>query len=109
MQNLQYCNGSSSIVVSANRCLIPIVVLQSSPYNLTIGASVIVRITAVNYYGNSTVSNAANGAYMIVLPDAPIQLAVNTTSTNATSIGITWSNGASNGGSPIIDYTISYD
>jgi uncharacterized membrane-anchored protein YitT (DUF2179 family) len=46
---------------------------------------------------------------MIVLPDAPTLLAVNTTVTTATSIGITWSDGSSNGGTPIIDYTISYD
>jgi hypothetical protein len=46
---------------------------------------------------------------MIVLPDAPTLLTVNTTVTTATSIGISWSNGLSNGGSPIIDYTISYD
>jgi len=51
---------------------------------------VYVRITAVNFYGNSTVSTAANGAFMVVLPDAPTMLAVNTTTTTATSIGISW-------------------
>ena len=45
----------------------------------------------------------------LVLPDAPISLANEDTTTSATKIKFTWSDGASNGGSSIIDYTIYYD
>lgn len=34
---------------------------------------------------------------------------MNTTVTSASVIGFSWSNGLSTGGSPIIDYRISYD
>jgi hypothetical protein len=62
-----------------------------------------------NLYRCSTVSNLANSAFMIVLPDASTLLTVKTTVTTATSIGISWSNGLSNSGSRIIDFTISFD
>ena len=41
-------------------------------------------------------------------PDAPINLANNVAVTAAGVVGLTWNNGASTGGSPIIDYSISY-
>lgn len=43
------------------------------------------------------------------MPDAPINLANNVTVTSATQIGIRWDEGHNNNGSPVIDYTISYD
>jgi hypothetical protein len=46
---------------------------------------------------------------MVILPDAPINLADNTAVTNAAVIGLTWTEGLTDGGTPIIDYTISYD
>ncbi len=45
----------------------------------------------------------------LVLPDAPISLANEDTTTSANKIKFTWSDGASNGGSKVIDYTVYYD
>lgn len=42
-------------------------------------------------------------------PDAPTALANNLSVSKATQIGITWSEGARNGGTAVIDYTITYD
>jgi hypothetical protein len=49
--------------------------------------------------------SAVGGAAVIVLvPDAPVSLANNPAITMGTSIGLTWVPGASNGGTPVIDY-----
>lgn len=42
------------------------------------------------------------------MPDSPVNLAVNYAVTTASQVGITWSAGASNGGSAIISYRVSY-
>lgn len=46
---------------------------------------------------------------MIVVPDAPVGLTNNFAVTNKQVIQFTWSNGISNGGSPVIDYRVSFD
>ncbi len=43
------------------------------------------------------------------VPDAPINLANVSAITSGIQIGLQWSAGASSGGSPVIDYSISYD
>jgi hypothetical protein len=70
---------------------------------------VVARIVATNFYGDSPYSPSGSGAVMIIMPDAPINLANNLAVTNKQTIGITWTNGYSNGGSPVIDYRVSYD
>jgi len=54
-------------------------------------------------------SNNGNGAVILTNPDAPISLANNPVVTSATKIGLTWSEGAANGGSPVIDYRLTFD
>jgi len=41
-------------------------------------------------------------------PDAPVSLANDVATTSATTIAMTWSEGAANGGTPVIDYRISH-
>ncbi len=43
------------------------------------------------------------------MPDAPVSLINNAVVTSEIQIGITYSPGASNGGSAVIDFTIWYD
>jgi hypothetical protein len=69
-----YCNPTPTTVVSNMFCSIPVLVLQSSPYSLTWGSSVYAMITATNVKGNST-SDAGNGAIIVTIPDAPLNLA----------------------------------
>ena len=83
--------------------------LTSSPYDLTLGDSVYAKITAINYYGESDVSDAGNGATVLYVPSAPVGLANDLATTSASVIRITWSDGISTGGSSIIDYRVSYD
>jgi len=83
--------------------------LTTSPYSLTLGDSVYAKVVAKNYYGDSKESEAANGAIILLVPSAPVGLRDNTFVTSASKIGIRWNNGISTGGSPIIDYRVSYD
>ena len=53
-------------------------------------------------------SESGNGAIILRAPDAPVDLINDPEITNSTQIGIIWSDGTWNGGSPIIDYRISY-
>jgi len=43
------------------------------------------------------------------VPNAPINIVKNSLLTTATSISITWTNGSNDGGSPVIDYRVSFD
>ena len=43
------------------------------------------------------------------VPDAPLSLANDPTTTTDKVIRFTWADGATDGGSPVIDYTVSYD
>jgi hypothetical protein len=42
------CNGSSSTIVSATSCTIPVSTLIASPYSLPYGSSIFAKITAIN-------------------------------------------------------------
>lgn len=54
-------------------------------------------------------SEAGTGALTKLIPDAPINLANDATTTDASQIRFIWQDGVSNGGTEVIDYTIFYD
>lgn len=83
--------------------------LTSSPFSLAFGDSVYVKVVAINSYGESIESNAGNGAVILQVPSAPVGL-TNINATNSSfTIRLSWMNGVSTGGTPIIDYRITYD
>ena len=45
---------------------------------------------------------------MLTIPDKPLALANDASVTLADQIGLTWNEGSDNGGSPVIDYTVSF-
>ena len=90
-------------------CQIPISTLITNPFSLPWGSSIYANIIATNSYGDSIVSDAGNGAIILTIPDAPTSLADVPSTTNANQIGISWVIGASEGGTPVLDYTILYD
>ena len=45
----------------------------------------------------------------MLVPDAPVSLSNNLTVTLATQIGLTWLDGASDGGTSISEYELWYD
>jgi len=103
-QQASNCDMTSSTAVT---CTIPVSVFTASPYSLAWGSSIYVKVVATNLYGDSTESSEGNGAVITTSPDAPVNLAENTSQRTKSTLGLTWSAGSSNGGASIIDYRIS--
>jgi hypothetical protein len=68
-----------------------------------------VKVIAINVYGESDYSEIGEGAVIKLRPDAPINLENDPAITDAFSIAFTWIEGASDGGTPVIDFDIYYD
>lgn len=83
-------------------------VLRVSPFSLAWGTSVYAKVIATNIYGNSVQSSAGNGAVITTTPDAPINLAENTSLRTKSTIGLTWSKADFIGDAEIIDYRVNY-
>ena len=66
------------------------------------------KVEARNSFGYSLLYSNEVSIRSASISDAPINLSNNVAVTAAGVVGLTWSNGASSGGSPIIDYSISY-
>ena len=54
---------------------VPLNVLTAAPFSLSIGSTVDVKIIAYNVYGDSEASSVGGGATIVLVPDAPINLA----------------------------------
>jgi hypothetical protein len=103
---LTNCDGTDATIISQTSCSIPISTLRSSPYSHPWGADIYAKVVAINVVGTSPESVVGNGAQILTTPDAPINLADDILITNHQQIGITWEDGAFNGGSNIIDYRL---
>jgi hypothetical protein len=76
---------------------------------MVLGDHIYAKIYAINSYGDSFASEPGDGAAVVFLPDAPINLANNAAITSATTVGLSWEDGISNGGRDILDYKVWYD
>jgi hypothetical protein len=103
------CDGSTSEIKLARSCSVPIEVLRATPFNLNWGANVFAKVVAFNVFGNSAISDSGSQAIILTNPSAPQVLAEVTAARSATSITLSWQPGLSDGGSPVIDYTVNYD
>jgi hypothetical protein len=90
-------------------CSIPVQSLVAQPFNLPWGAQIYAKIIAINVYGVSQASPIGDGATIITYPDAPLTFVEDYSLRTATSLSLTWLEGAANGGSPVIDYQVTYD
>ena len=97
------CDGTSANVIANRECTIDLETLKASPFNLVKDDPVNVRIVSVNVYGDSVESVTGVGAVIQLIPDAPFSLANDPAVTTDTRIRFTWSDGASDGGTQIID------
>jgi len=82
---------------------------MNAPYSLKYGSSIYVKVVAYNIYGDSVISDAGNGAVIYTYADSPLDLAETVEARTSSTITFTWSEGAENGGSSVIDYQVSYD
>ena len=95
--------------MSTTSCIVPISVLQASPYNLAWGASVHATVLATNVVGSSAASTGGNGAVITTNPDPPTSLANNAAITSASVIALTWTAPTVVGGTAVVDYRVSWD
>jgi hypothetical protein len=88
---------------------VPISVLTVTPYSLPWGSNVHAKVIAYNIYGDSVISEPGNEAIILTVPDSPVSLVETVSERTDNSITFTWIEGATDGGAPVLDYTISYD
>lgn len=79
------------------------------PYSHVLDEEVWVKIIAINYYGESPISEPGNDGLVKLIPDAPVNLDNDPVVTDHTKIRFLWDEGSSNGGIPVLDYAIYYD
>jgi hypothetical protein len=58
--------------------------LYGSPFSLALGDHIYAIVIAVNSYGNSVASTPGDGAAVVLVPDAPTNIANNPAMTSAT-------------------------
>lgn len=102
------CDGSDATVMANTECTMAVGLLRAAPFMLAWGQTVSAKIVATNLYGDSSASPLGTSNIIMTKPDAPI-LIEDTTQRTPTDIAVQWQEGVSNGGSPVIDYQLSYD
>jgi hypothetical protein len=80
--------------------------LTSAPFSLSLGDPVFAKVIAVNAKGSSPESDAGSGATIITKPDKPTALAEVTAQRSASTLGLSWTAGAADGGSPVYEYRV---
>jgi hypothetical protein len=101
------CDGSLAGTVSDRICTITSSTFTQAPFSHEWGSSIYVKVSATNVKGTSPTSISGNGAVIKQVPDAPLDLQNVSELTSGTTIGLTWSDGVSNGGSVVLDYQIA--
>lgn len=89
-EQLTSCNGSGSSIVSSTQCSIPSALLNASPFNIVWGNSVWAKLSAINVYGESSMSSVGNGGIIITKPDAPLNILEDIAERTLNSIGFYW-------------------
>jgi hypothetical protein len=82
--------------------------LTEEPFNLEWGDSVYIKVLATNVKGDSLFSLPGNGGIILRVPDIPVNLRDMPDITTAYQIGLEWDDGPNNGGTPIIDFSLTY-
>lgn len=103
------CDGTSAIVYQNRICYIQLTTLIVAPFNLVQDDSIAAKIIAKNAYGDSPLSAEGAGGIIKVVPDSPVNLQNDGSTTDDIKIRFTWEEGAHDGGTPVIDYSIYYD
>jgi len=74
---------------------------------LEAGTTYVFKVQARNSVGFSSDSTELS-VLAAKLPDSPVSLANVAATTTGYQVGLSWSDGAYNGGSPVIDYQVSF-
>lgn len=103
------CDGTDSTILTNSQCEVPLMVLYAAPFELIGGTSVYAKVVATNSYGDSLESDEGNGASIVLVPDTPLMFRDDPSVTSEIQVGLLWTDGVSNGGQPVLDYTVSYE
>jgi len=106
-----HCDGNSNDVFFNRYCVIPMSVLTTAPFSLTLNTLVQVRASALNTYGQSTPSYVNTlGARVRTIP---VQMSNPTrgSDTSETQIQVNWAtlSGTNTGNSDILSYALYWD
>lgn len=101
------CDVSLQSIVINTQCSVPVAILRAYPFNLEFGDAVVTRVVATNSVGDSLPSPDGTGTNLMTEPDPVVDLIEDITGRSASTLGLQWTDGASNGGGPIIAYQIS--
>jgi hypothetical protein len=81
--------------------------LTGAPFSLSLGDAVNVKLLATNEKGDSGYSTVGSGAIIITAPDKPMSLSEDNSLRDPISLGLTWSEGASNGQAAVTEYRVN--
>lgn len=104
------CDGSNPSVKESLSCAVPISTLKAAPYSLDWGVGVYAIVSAINVVGPSVFSLptlTADAGIILTNPDAPKNVFNVASVTSGSQVGLSWTIGDKDGGSPVIDYTVS--
>lgn len=101
-------NNCNILTSTALTCSVPISTLLTAPYNLPWGSSIHARVSAINIVGSSITSASGNGAIILTNPNPPTSLANVASITSKSQIGLTWIPATFTGGTPVIDYQLTF-
>jgi hypothetical protein len=73
------------------------------------GDYISVKVTATNARGDSLQSAESNSVKILKVPDAPINLFERPSVRTSTTTVLSWAIANENGGTPVIDYRLSFD
>jgi len=91
-------------------CKITVFELVQSPFLYKVGDLLTVKVNAYNSIGVGPSRESKQELNkIIVVPDAPVQLTRDSSATTTSAAGLSWQDGASDGGTPVIDYRVSYN
>jgi hypothetical protein len=104
------CDGLELTVLTNTQCTVQLADLTAEPFNLLLSNKIYVKVQAINDYGLSDISEPGSGDGIELVPDAPVSLVNHIPAiTSDTVIGISWSDGASDGDAEILDYRVLWD
>jgi len=98
------CDGTTTDVIDNQVCHIALDTLIVEPWSLVMNEEVWAKIIAINYYGESPYSPAGNTGLIKLIPDAPVNLQNDPSTTDDIKIRFTYEDGASDGGDTVLDF-----
>lgn len=105
------CDGSTSEIVSALYCDVPVSVLRASPYNLDVQDLVVARVSAYNERGWGAASDANAAGALIETEPTQMASPVRGSNTGVDQLEITWSllTSPEDGYSSVTTYALYWD